>query len=61
MKYIIIWIFNKTIIYEYCYLENNMYYIDIDYKINGETIVKKFFIEDYIKNIKEDGFYGEGL
>ena len=33
-------------------------YIDIDYKINGEIIVKIIFIEDYIKNIKEDGFYG---
>ena len=34
-------------------VENNLYYISI--KIKNKTI--KYFIEDYIENIKKDGFY----
>ena len=34
-------------------VENNLYYINI--KIKNKTI--KYFIEDYIENIKKDGFY----
>ena len=42
--------------YEYCYLEDNKYYIDIETGIN--KIRHKYFIEDYIEHIKEDGFFG---
>ena len=44
---------NKCTIYEYCTVENNLYYISI--KIKNKTI--KYFKEDYIENIKKDGFY----
>ena len=47
---------NKTFVYEYCYLENNKFYIDIEIGVN--KIKTKFFIEDYIENIKNDGFFG---
>ena len=47
---------NTTFVYEYCYLENNKYYIDIE---TGKRKIKhKYFIEDYIENIKKDGFFG---
>ena len=45
---------NKTFIYEYCYVENNTFYLDIEQA--GKKI--KYFIEDYIENIKKYGFYG---
>ena len=45
---------NPTFIYEYCYEENNLFYIDIDV---GEIKVI-YFIEDYIETIKENGFFG---
>ena len=40
--------------YEYCYLEENKYYIDIEFEVN--KIKKKYFIEHYIENLKKDGF-----
>lgn len=45
---------NKTLFYEYCYIENNKYYINVEE--NNRTI--KYFIEDYFEKIKEKGFYG---
>ena len=47
---------NKTFIYEYCYVENNRYYLDIELGIERRKI--KYFVEDYIENIKKSGFYG---
>ena len=47
---------NKTFIYEYCYLENNRYYLDIEF--GKERRKQKYFVEDYIENIKKSGFYG---
>lgn len=47
---------NKTFIYEYCYVENNRYYLDIE--LGKERSKKIFFVEDYIENIKKSGFYG---
>ena len=47
---------NTTFVYEYCYLEENKYYIDIEMGVN--KIKKKYFIEDFIENIKKDGLFG---
>ena len=38
--------------YEFCYIENNKYYINVEE--NNRTI--KFFSEDYFEKIKEKGF-----
>ena len=47
---------NPTFIYEYCYVENDLYYIDIE--IGPERKKIKYFIEDYIESIKKEGFFG---
>ena len=47
---------NKTFIYGYCYLENNRYYINKEF--SKERRKQKYFVEDYIENIKKSGFYG---
>ena len=41
---------NLTKFYEYCYIENNIYYIDI--AVNNK--IKKFVLDDYVDNIKND-------
>ena len=48
---------NPTFVYEYCYEENNLFYIDVDTKIGNETKKIKYFIEDYIECIQKDGFF----
>ena len=45
---------NKTIFYEYCFIEDNKYYINA--QKNNKNI--KYFIKDYFENIKTNGFYG---
>ena len=44
-------------VYEYCYEENNIFYIDID--ANEKKV--KYFIEDYIDSIKNDCFLADLL
>ena len=42
-----------TQFYEYCYVENNTYYIDIEEKQK----VHKYILDDYVENIKKNGFF----
>ena len=44
---------NLTQFYEYCYVENNTYYIDIE----EEQKVHKYILDDYVENIKKNGFF----
>lgn len=44
---------NITLFYEFCYVENNNYYIDVE---EGDEI-QKYIIDDYIENIKYDKFF----
>ena len=44
---------NKTKFYDYCYIENNMYYIDIK---EGEYI-KKYVLDEYVEKIKKNKFF----
>jgi len=39
--------------YEYCYVQNDIYYIDIE----ENNKIKKYILDDYINNIQKDGFY----
>ena len=44
---------NLTKFYEYCYIENGIYYIDIE----EGGIVQKYILDDYIEEIKKDHVY----
>ena len=48
---------NPTFVYEYCYEENNLFYIDVETKVRNKTKKIKYFIEDYIECIQKDGFF----
>ena len=39
--------------YEYCYVENNTYYIDIE----ENSQIKKYVLDDYVANIKKNKFF----
>ena len=43
---------NITRFYEYCYVENDIYYIDIE---EGQE-VHKYILDDFVKKIKTNGF-----
>ena len=43
---------NITQFYEYCYIENNTFYIDIE---EGQKD-HKYILDDYVENIKKYGF-----
>ena len=42
-----------TKFYEYCYIENDIYYIDIE---EGDSITK-YILDEYIGNIKSYSFF----
>ena len=44
---------NMTKFYDFCYIENNTYYINIE---QGETIIK-YVLDDYVESIQQDGFF----
>ena len=44
---------NITKFYEYCYVEEDIYYIDI---VEGEKI-HKYILDEYVDKIKKDGFF----
>ena len=44
---------NITKFYEYCYVENNIYYIDIEEDNN----IHKYILDDHVENIKKNGFF----
>ena len=44
---------NLTQFYEYCYIENGTYYIDIE----KGGIIEKYILDDYIEEIKKDRVY----
>ena len=41
---------NITLFYEFCYVENNTYYIDVE---EGDEI-HKYILDDYIENYVEN-------
>ena len=44
---------NITKFYEYCYVEDDMYYIDI----KEGNLVKKYVLDEYVEKIKENKFF----
>ena len=44
---------NLTKFYEYCYVENGIYYIDIE----QGTQIKKYILDEYVENIKISRFF----
>lgn len=44
---------NITKFYEYCYIENGTYYINVE----EGTIVRKFILDEYVSHIEEEGFF----
>ena len=48
---------NITNFYEYCYVENNTYYIDIE----ENSQIKKFVLDDYVANIKKIRYFQDLL
>ena len=44
---------NITKFYEYCYVENNIYYIDIE----ENNLIIKYILDDYVEKIKKDKFF----
>ena len=44
---------NITKFYEYCYVENNIYYIDIE----ENHIIIKYILDEYVQKIKRDKFF----
>ena len=44
---------NITKFYEYCYVENGIYYIDIE----QDTQIKKYILDEYVENNKISRFF----
>ena len=48
---------NMAKFYKYCYVEDDIYYIDIE---EGATI-HKYLLDEYVDKIKEDCFFQDSL